>query len=188
MNFTEEAIAGAKSGLERLRRGYAILAGEIPNPTVPATGGEPASAYETRFFEALDDDLNTAGAAGVLFDMVSNLPRHPDPAERAAGAALLREALGLFGIAPLLERPLETDHAVELDPALVERLAARLGGSVHLNGDGPEAAVQAIIDARTAARKNKDFALGDRLRDALAAEGIVLKDSKDGTTWTVADA
>jgi cysteinyl-tRNA synthetase len=188
MNFTEDAIAGAKSALERLRRGYAILAGEIPNPTVPAAGGEPASAYEARFFEALDDDMNTAGAAGVLFEMVSSLPRHPDPAERAAGAALLRDALGLFGIAPLLERPVETDHVVELDPLLVERLAARLGGCVHLNGDGPEAAVQAIIDARTAARKNKDFALGDRLRDALAAEGIVLKDSKDGTTWTVADA
>jgi cysteinyl-tRNA synthetase len=187
MNFTEDAIAGAKSGLERLRRGYAILTGEIPNPAVTAAGGEPAAAYEARFFEALDDDVNTAGAAGVLFEMVSNLPRHPDPAELAAGAALLRDALGLLGIAPLLKRPIESDHVIELDPSLVDRLAARLGGSVHLNGDGPEAAVQAVIDARTAARKNKDFALGDRLRDALAAEGIVLKDSKDGTTWTVAD-
>ena len=55
-----------------------------------------------------------------------------------------------------------------------------------LNGESPEAMVQAVIDARTAARKNKDFALGDRLRDALAAEGIALKDSKDGTTWTAA--
>ncbi|MGD1067665.1 MAG: cysteine--tRNA ligase, partial [Vulcanimicrobiaceae bacterium] len=44
--------------------------------------------------------------------------------------------------------------------------------------------VAAVIAARALARKNKDFALGDRLRDALAAEGIVLKDSKDGTTWT----
>jgi len=45
--------------------------------------------------------------------------------------------------------------------------------------------IEAIIDARASARKNKDFALGDRLRDALAAEKIVLKDSKDGTTWQI---
>ena len=48
----------------------------------------------------------------------------------------------------------------------------------------PEAAIQAVIDARNAARKAKDFALSDRLRDALAVVGIALKDSKDGTTWT----
>jgi cysteinyl-tRNA synthetase len=187
MNFTEDSIAGAKSGLERLRRGYATLAGEIAPPPA-AERGEPATAYATRFFEALDDDMNTAGATGVLFELIATLSRHPDEAERAAGAAFLREALALFGLEPLLERPLEADRHVALDPALVDRLAARLGNDVHLNGGGPEAAVQAIIDARAAARKNRDFALGDRLRDALAAEGIVLKDSKDGTTWTVADA
>jgi cysteinyl-tRNA synthetase len=69
---------------------------------------------------------------------------------------------------------------------LPRRLSARLGDALHFNGESPEAAIQAVIDARTAARKNKDFALGDRLRDALAAEGIALKDSKDGTTWTAA--
>jgi len=58
---------------------------------------------------------------------------------------------------------------------------------LHLNGvTSPEDAIQRVIAARGEARKNKDFALGDRLRDALAAEGIALKDSKDGTTWTVA--
>jgi cysteinyl-tRNA synthetase len=86
-----------------------------------------------------------------------------------------------------LERPLEEERSVELDPALVQRLAARVGDAVHLNGHSPAKAIEAIIDARAAARKNRDFALGDRLRDALAAEGIVLKDSKNGTTWTVAD-
>ena len=59
---------------------------------------------------------------------------------------------------------------------------------MHLNGASPEAAIEAVIEARNAARRRKDFALGDRLRDALAAEGIALKDSKDGTTWTVAGA
>jgi cysteinyl-tRNA synthetase len=186
MNFTEESIAGATTALERLRRGFAILSGEIPNPAAPVAGGPPIATYEERFFAALDDDMNTAGALGVLFDLVANLPKHADPAQREAGAVLLHDALNLFGVGPLLDRPVEAERVVALDPALVDRLRARLGDAVHVNGEGPEAAIQAVIAARAAARKNKDFALGDRLRDALAAEGIVLKDSKDGTTWTVA--
>jgi len=67
-------------------------------------------------------------------------------------------------------------------------LAARLGDLVHVNGAGPEAAIAAIIEARAAARRAKDFGLSDRLRDALEAEGVVLHDAKDGTTWTLAGA
>jgi cysteinyl-tRNA synthetase len=186
MNFTEDSIAGAESALEKLRRGYAVLSGEIANPAPPAPGGPAVEVYEERFFEALDDDINTAGAVGVLFDLVGALPRHPDSAQREGGAVLLHDAFGLLGLGPLLDRPLHAQRAVTLATDLSQRLAARLGDTVHLNGEAPEAAVQALIDARAAARKNKDFALGDRLRDALAAEGIVLKDSKDGTTWTVA--
>ena len=190
MNFTEESIAAATAALERLRRGYAVLAGELANPAV-VTGvpvGLGVEAYETRFFDALDDDMNTAGALGVLFDLISGLSRHPDATQREGGAVLLHDALQTFGLGPLLERPAAAERTVELDAALAERLRARLGDALHLNGDSAEAAVQAVIDARAAARKNKDFALGDRLRDALAAEGIALKDSKDGTTWTAASA
>ncbi|HEV2739570.1 MAG TPA: cysteine--tRNA ligase [Candidatus Elarobacter sp.] len=191
MNFTEESIGGATTALERLRRGYGVLAGEIPSAASAATAageraGPGVEAYETRFFDALDDDMNTAGALGVLFDLISGLSKHPDAAQREGGAVLLFDALQLFGIGPLLDRPVEPERTVALDPALPERLRALFGDALHLNGDSPEAAVQAVIDARAAARKNKDFALGDRLRDSLAAEGIALKDSKDGTTWTAA--
>ncbi len=190
MNFTEESIAAATSALERLRRGYAVLSGEIASAAPADAAGERAGlgveAYEARFFDALDDDMNTAGALGVLFDLISGLSKHPDAAQREGGAVLLFDALQLFGIGPLLDRPVEAERSVALDPALAERLRARLGDALHLNGDSPEAAIQAVIDARAAARRNKDFALGDRLRDALAAEGIALKDSKDGTTWTAA--
>ena len=49
-----------------------------------------------------------------------------------------------------------------------------------------EAKVKSLIDARAAARKAKDFAESDRIRDELAAMGVVVKDSKDGTTWEIA--
>jgi cysteinyl-tRNA synthetase len=199
MNFTEESIAGATTALERLRRGYAALSADTVAAAVapaasvmPPASGERAGlgveAYETRFFDALDDDMNTAGALGVLFDLISGLAKHPDAAQREGGAVLLYDALHVFGLGPLLERAVDAERTVALDPALAERLRARLADVLHFDGESAEAIVQAVIDARTAARKNKDFALGDRLRDALAAEGIALNDSKDGTTWTAVGA
>jgi hypothetical protein len=123
----------------------------------------------------------------VLFDAIAAIARQLDPAERVMGAEFVREALGLFGLAPLLDRPVEGDVQASFDDGFVERLRERLGDALHLNGVvSPEAAIETVIDARNAARKNKDFALSDRLRDALADEGITLKDSKDGTTWTAA--
>ena len=197
MNFTEESIGGrkdrARTAAPRLRRARR----RDSRTPAPATGervGLGVEAYETRFFDALDDDMNTAGALGVLFDLISGLSKHPDAAQREGGAVLLHDALQLFGLGPLLERPVERSARSRSIPRSAERLRARLGerwdaaDSGTLNGDSPEAVVQAVIDARAAARKNKDFALGDRLRDALAAEGIALKDSKDGTTWTAAGA
>jgi cysteinyl-tRNA synthetase len=189
MNFTEESIAGATVALDRLRRGYAALSGEGTSGTSAAgeRAGLGVEAYETRFFDALDDDMNTAGALGVLFELIAGLSKHPDAAQREGGAVLLHDALDVLGVGALLDRPAETERSITLDPALVDRLRARLGDALHFNGvTSPEAAIQAVIDARAQARKEKDFALGDRLRDALAAEGIALKDSKDGTTWTVA--
>ena len=186
MNFTEESIGAATVALERLRRGYGVLSGEIALETAGNAIGVAAEVYEARFFETLDDDMNTAGALGVLFEAISALSRHPDPAQREAGAVLLFDALGIFGLRPLLERPIETERNVELPADLAQRIASRLDGELRLNGESPEAAIAAVIEARNRARKEKNYALGDRLRDALAAEGIELKDSKDGTTWTVA--
>ncbi|MDQ6925414.1 MAG: cysteine--tRNA ligase [Candidatus Eremiobacteraeota bacterium] len=186
MNFTEDSINGATAALDRLRRGFAQLDAELPSVAAPAgvRGGPGVEAYETRFFDALDEDMNTAGALGVLFDLISGLAKHPDGAQRQAGAVLLHDALQLFGLGPLLDRPVEPERTVSLDAELAQRLRARLGDALHLIGNAPESAIQAVIDARAAARKSKDFALSDRLRDALAAEGIALNESKAGTTWT----
>jgi cysteinyl-tRNA synthetase len=189
MNFTEDSLAGAVAGLAKLRRGYDAL--QAPHPGVVAGVDEiavaqPVDTYRERFFDALDNDMNTAGALGVLFELVADAARDPSAEVRREAAELLREGLDLFGLAPLLERPLA--EAAVVDPAIVGRLAARLGDLVHVNGAGPEAAIAAIIEARAAARRAKDFGLSDRLRDALEAEGVVLHDAKDGTTWTLAGA
>jgi cysteinyl-tRNA synthetase len=191
MNFTEDSLGSAVSALAKLRHGYDALqaphAGAIAGADEIAVA-QPVATYRDRFFAALDDDMNTAGALGVLFELVADVAKDPRADARRDAAALLQEGLELFGLGPVLERPDAPQAQAAVDPAIVGRLAARLGELVHVNGAGPEAAIAAIIDARNAARRAKDFALGDRLRDALAAEGVVLNDAKDGTTWTLGGA
>jgi cysteinyl-tRNA synthetase len=183
MNFTEDSLGSAVSALAKLQRGYAALAAAKTAPDAAAS--EFAVPYATRFFDALDDDMNTAGAVGVLFDLVADAAKETDPSARRAAAALLVEALAVFGLGALLDESAAAAPATTLDAAIVGRIAARLGDAVHFNGAGPEAAIAAVIEARAQARRSRDFALGDRLRDALAAEGVVLHDAKDGTTWTL---
>jgi cysteinyl-tRNA synthetase len=173
MNFTEEAIAGATAALDGLRKAYAKLREGGGDQTV-------LGEFERRFFAALDDDMNTAGALGVLFDATR------DPRVRGPEAvAFFDTAQALFGIAgAFAARP---EPAFRLfDAEFVARLAAALGDAVYLNGHTPEAAIATVIQARKAARASRDFALADRLRKALAAQRILLTDNGDGTTtWSV---
>ncbi len=143
--------------------------------------------------------MDTAQALGALHSALS-VTAHWRTIHRSDRAlSFVRDVASIFGIEPAfkgealdqftteaqLRRALEAQST--LDPGIIDRLRASLGDLVHLNGvTSPEAAIQLVIDARNEARENKDFALGDRLRDALTAEGIALKDSKDGTTWTLA--
>jgi len=173
MNFTEDAIAGATTGLERLRKAYDALSGVTGE--VPLDGEETVDDIEhmaERFFAALDDDMNTAGALGALFDAAAAAQRvatENDPDAAGALRRLFEDGLGVLGMGPALERVPVGVAAPAVDAATVAR-------------------IERMIDERNAARKARDFARADSLRNALAAEGIVLKDGKDGTTWTVGGA
>jgi len=128
---------------------------------------------------ALDDDFNAPQVLAVLAEAFGGANALADrkgkktPEDKAALAAFARDArelgatLGLFG-----RRPAEALVTVR------DRAAARLGID--------KAEVEAQLTARTEARKAKDFARGDAIRDALAARGIAIMDGPLGTTWKIA--
>ncbi|MGB6519236.1 MAG: cysteine--tRNA ligase [Candidatus Cybelea sp.] len=175
MNFTEESIAAAALGLARIKAGYRNLA--------PATDGEQADDVEldARMEAALDDDVNTAAAIAVLYDVVNRSTTSREG---------LEYWLGVLGIAPnasWLEEP-----SAELAPDFIERLERALqearveSARDALEGATPQEAIERIVLLRNDARRAKDWPASDRLRDALQTCGIEVKDSKEGTTWSVA--
>ena len=158
MNFTEESMSASYATLDKLKKIYRSL-----------TPGPIAGALLAKIESALENDMNTSVALSEVL----------------AASALSRDefetALRLLGIAPnaaWLEEP-----KAELSPDIVLKLAEQIANiEAKLT---PQEAVQKVIELRAAARANKDWAESDRLRDVLAGLGVIIKDSKEGTTWTV---
>jgi cysteinyl-tRNA synthetase len=163
LDFFEEALADSAASLERLWAFRRRL----------GRAGTPAADAVARFAEVMDDDFNTAGAMGILFDLVRDGNRRLDEGQDAGPlAGAYDEIVGVLGIA---EPPPGLD---DLAPAL-----AALAAEVGVEAPGPEATLEALLARRTAARAERAWALGDQIRDRLGALGIVLEDGPDGTLW-----
>ena len=139
-----------------LKRLYTAL--ELVTPA-ELTTIDWANPYATRFKAAMDEDFGTPDAVAVLFDLAGEVNK----TRSAESAGLLRALGGTLGL-------------LQGEPQRF--LQAGVGGD--------EAAIQTQIEARAAAKKARNFAEADRIRDQLLAQGIVLKDSVNGTTWEAA--
>jgi cysteinyl-tRNA synthetase len=156
LNYDSEHLDNARAALTRF---YTALRG-LPVDVEPA-GGE---AFAKRFQDAMDDDFNTPEALAVLFDLVRELNRvREEDQTRAAGlAAELRRLGDVLGL-------LADDADNYLKGVVVGGLA--------------DQDIDDLIHQRTEARKSKNWAEADRIRDQLQNVGVVLEDGPQGTTW-----
>ncbi|WP_028451075.1 cysteine--tRNA ligase [Chitinilyticum aquatile] len=157
LNYSDVHLTDAKNALTRL---YTTLNTVAPADVV-IDWAEPHAA---RFKAAMDDDFATSDAMAVLFDLASEANRH---AGTEQGAQLAGELKALAGILGLLQR----------DPQ------AFLQGGAGGEGEWTAERIEAAIVARRDARAAKNWTEGDRIRDELAAAGIVLEDKAGVTSW-----
>ncbi|MSQ36665.1 MAG: cysteine--tRNA ligase [Dehalococcoidia bacterium] len=183
-NLTDEAMAAAEAGVERLRRAASrepLLGAELSSST-PLNVLDVPAERERDFVAAMKDDLNTPRALAALFGLANainqGIDEHQGPEyvrsmqEKLSGLA--RDVLGLA-----LEGPAP---AAALNVAALAKLAARL--EVACGGKDGAGTVEALLEHREAARRERDFALADRIRDGLAALGVAIEDTPQGPRWS----
>jgi len=162
LSYSEEILGQAEKAIERLRSALKPAQGGAAgaNEEVLQTLQNQIEAAESGFVESMDDDFNSAGALASLFELVRVTNQ-----TRAEGA---------------------TETQLEPAQSLIRKLTSVLGLSLDKTNEGIQAAdefVDLLIEMRTELRQNKMWALSDRIRDRLAELGVVLEDSKDGTSW-----
>ncbi len=160
-NFTMQGLHDARKALQRLQRLYHTLTTAAPGTSSSAPGGPPDLATDLGRFaparDALLEDLNTPEALGRIFVAAREIERAAHTGE-LGGEQAQADARGLVAIAWMLGLDLDAEPETE---------------------DAPEE-IQKLAEQRQQARKSKDFATADRLRDEITAQGWQVKDTKDG--------
>ncbi len=159
LDFSNEALDAADKGFKRLMSAVDLLGKINPSDNAPAMD---VKSMETKFQAAMDDDFNSPILIAELFEVVRIINSIYD---------------GKLSIS--------SDDLAELT-ALVHAYTFDVLGlkEEHAENDDFGKLMESIISLRNDAKKNKDFATSDRIRDELSKIGIQLKDSKDGTLWS----
>ncbi len=160
---------------------YALKA-STTRASTPSLDGEPAAffselrAMRDRYYDCMDDDFNTGGAVGVLFDLrkaingfIASAKLEGEGKSNAANIAALTTAMTLL-------KELSNILGVFRQP--LEKKASGTGDDEFVNG-----IMRLVIDLRAALRKEKNWPLSDKIRNDLTALKVVLEDRPDGTTW-----
>ena len=167
LNFSNDLLESAKASVERLYNAIGNLENlisEVKNEKMTDEEVrylESLDAYRQRYIEKMDDDFNTADAISVLFDLIRDINSN----------------VGINSSKELCEKALE----------LIRELGLPLGILQKTTKGDLEAEIEALIAERQQARKDRNFALADKIRDELKAKGIELLDTPQGVRWKKVD-
>ena len=194
VEFNDEALSAANNGAKRLINSVKDWSLEDLRQEIKAENFDTEAL--NAFVEAMDDDMNTSKALAVLFSLVDKLKKTAaeivssvqsssnsdstsknEASKFAATIVFLGEVLG-FDFS-LKDKPSLSDEDLK---AKILPLYNEFGFE---NSTGPKVLLDKLIEDRNAARANKDWAKSDLIRDKLLAVGILLKDSKEGTSWEI---
>jgi len=165
VNYTDDNLRQADAALQRL---YLALRDVEPAPRFDP--GEPSKA----FAKAMNDDFNTAGAIAALQGAARDLNVAKSVGDGARAAALAAELRHLGGLLGLLGQPAS---------AWLEAPSSLLSGAIPAAGMLVAEEIEQRIADRVEARRQRNWAESDRIRDELVAAGILLEDGATGTTW-----
>ncbi|MDX8363098.1 cysteine--tRNA ligase [Cytobacillus sp. IB215316] len=161
INYNIELLQSAKSSLERLRTAYTNLKHRMNSSANLTTNDDEwiqnISQYKEKFIEEMDDDFNSANAITVLFD--------------------LSKTANLY----LMEKN-TSNQVIQQFVLLFEETFTVLGLTLE-NNELLDDEIEELIQQRIDARKNRDFALSDQIRDELKERNIILEDTAQGTRW-----
>ena len=173
VDFTNEAIEAATNGWETLKEGLlfgARFGKDLGfNDSVSPADSEETESIRQRFKDAVNDDFNFTAGLAVLFEMAKELQKE--------GHILVHQ-----GKTPTDPKKLEAHWHTLVELSEVLGFKAELEQETATNGL-TDAEIEQLIEQRAAAKKVKNWAESDRVRDELKAQGISLIDTKEGTTW-----
>lgn len=165
LDFSEEALGGAKTGLDKLHNAVRAVRECIQN-NMNGSSVVDVEVFRRRFFEAMDDDFNAPQAIAVLFDLATEMNKAiHNPAGASANSLVAAEEV-------------------------FTNLGGDVLGIVHMashhaegNADTENGLVDLLMKTRTDIRSAKLWALSDLIRDGLQALGFTVEDRKDGAVW-----
>lgn len=165
VEFSDEALLSAQAGVKRLYNAV----NEARKVVNIEEGSDFSSTEEyKKFVEAMDEDLNTSKALAVLFDLATKINKAPNSND--------------LGLLISLSETLGFDFSrVEISEDQLSQKVDRLSEKIGIKFQN----IDSVLSLRKKAREEKDWALADKIRIAFDEVGIVLKDSKEGTTWEV---
>ena len=183
IDFSEKNLLEAQNAIERVYATLQRFQAFTSSQHVPTPAGAFRAALEifpTRFHEAMDDDFNSAQALGYLFDLIREANKFFDTLEAENSRQIEAELSEQFQSCTMLVQNtlgLFTQDADQFFQEKEQKSLAQLNIS--------ESDIAQFIQERLNARKEKNYARADEIRDELLAQGIILKDHPDGTTtWT----